>query len=261
MAMTKDMPEQDELVQATVRKIMPYGAFCTLDEYGNREAFLHISEVASRWIKNIREFLREDQHIVARVYKFVPEKNQIDLSLKRVSESDKRRKLEGSKKTKRGGMLLLVAAKKMKVKKPEMDATGEVLVKKWGDVYSAFEALVEGKEAAFEGLELSDAWKKALLDTALENIKKQKVRSDMLLTITDRASNGMAIIKEALLGAKAKEGVEMKITYMGAPKYMLSVTADDFKAANKEAERLAAEVCEKMIKAKGEAAYEAVEKA
>ncbi len=48
----------------------------------------------------------------------------------------------------------------------------------------------------------------------------------MLLTITDRASNGMMIIKEALLGAKAKEGVEMKITYMGAPKYMLSVTAD-----------------------------------
>ena len=29
-----DMPEQDELVLVTVKKIMPYGAFCSLDEYG-----------------------------------------------------------------------------------------------------------------------------------------------------------------------------------------------------------------------------------
>ena len=76
-----DMPEEGELVLATVKKIMPYGAFCTLDEYGNREAFVHISEVAPRWIKNIHEFLHEGQRLVAKVHKLVVEKNQIDLTL------------------------------------------------------------------------------------------------------------------------------------------------------------------------------------
>ena len=48
--MPENMPEQDELVLSTVKKIMPYGAFCTLDEYSNREAFVHISEVAPRML-------------------------------------------------------------------------------------------------------------------------------------------------------------------------------------------------------------------
>ena len=37
------MPEEGELVLATVKKIMPYGAFCPLDEYGNTEAIPHPS--------------------------------------------------------------------------------------------------------------------------------------------------------------------------------------------------------------------------
>ncbi|MFH1448366.1 MAG: S1 RNA-binding domain-containing protein, partial [Candidatus Micrarchaeota archaeon] len=56
-----ETPEKDELVIATIRKIFPYGAFCSLDEYDNKEAFVHISEVASRWVKNIHEFLKENQ--------------------------------------------------------------------------------------------------------------------------------------------------------------------------------------------------------
>jgi translation initiation factor 2 subunit 1 len=255
VAVQKDMPEQDELVLATVKKIMPYGAFCALDEYGDREAFLHISEVAPRWIKNIREFLREGQHVVARVYKFVPEKNQIDLSLKRVTEADKRRKLEGAKREKRGSMLLMVTAKRMKVKKPEMDAVGVQLAKKWGDAFSAFEAIVDTGAAALEGIEISDVWKKTLVEIATESIKRQKARADYLLTLQCSESEGMDIIKNALIAAKPKEGLETKIMYMGAPKYMLSVLATDFKTANKEAERMATQICDAINKAKGHAEY------
>ncbi|HQT44897.1 MAG TPA: S1 RNA-binding domain-containing protein, partial [Candidatus Micrarchaeota archaeon] len=96
-----DMPEQDELVLATIKKIMPYGAFCALDEYQNKEAFVHISEVAPRWIKNIHEFLHEGEHVVAKVYNLILEKNQIDLSLKRVTPSEKKAKLEMVKRTRR----------------------------------------------------------------------------------------------------------------------------------------------------------------
>ena len=45
---------------------MPYGAFCTLPEYKDLEAFLHVSEVAPRWIKNIHDFISEGQRYVVR---------------------------------------------------------------------------------------------------------------------------------------------------------------------------------------------------
>ena len=61
MILITELPDHDELVIAVIKKIMPYGAFCSLPEYGNVEAFLHVSEVAPRWIKNIHEFISEGQ--------------------------------------------------------------------------------------------------------------------------------------------------------------------------------------------------------
>ncbi|VVC02635.1 Translation initiation factor 2 subunit alpha [Candidatus Burarchaeum australiense] len=256
----KNLPEQDELVLATVKKIMDYGAFCTLDEYEGQEAFLHISEVASRWIKNIREFLHEGQHIVARVYKFVPEKNQIDLSLKRVTDADRKRKLDSSKRDRRGSMLLMVAAKKMKVKKPEMDAVGAELLRKWGDIYEAFEAVLDEGEKALDGLQINDAWKKMLAAVAAESMKRKQVNVNAVLTLTSLDEKGVEILKNAVLAAKAGAGVEASVLYMGAPRYQLKVVADDYKGAEKELGRMAEEICENVRKAKGKAEFKISER-
>jgi len=40
-------------VARAVGLILPYGAFCALDEYANRESFMHISEVAP-WLDATR---------------------------------------------------------------------------------------------------------------------------------------------------------------------------------------------------------------
>ena len=39
-----------------------------------KEAFIHISEVSSGWVKNIRDYVRENQKIVARVLRVNPKK-------------------------------------------------------------------------------------------------------------------------------------------------------------------------------------------
>jgi translation initiation factor 2 alpha subunit (eIF-2alpha) len=88
-----DFPETGEFVIGTVKKIMPYGAFCTLDEYGGLDSFLHVSQVSSGWIRNIREHLREGQKVVAKVITLDREKGQVDLSIKQVTEADRKRKL------------------------------------------------------------------------------------------------------------------------------------------------------------------------
>ncbi len=84
--MRKEWPDEGDLVVGTVHKVLNYGAFGSLEEYDGKEAFIHISEVSSGWVKNIRDYVRENQKIVARVLRVNPKKGHVDVSLKRISE-------------------------------------------------------------------------------------------------------------------------------------------------------------------------------
>lgn len=227
-----DMPEQDELVLATVKKIMPYGAFCALDEYGGKEAFVHISEVAPRWIKNIHEFLHEGQKLVAKVYHLDLEKSQIDLSLKRVTESERKAKMEGSRREKRADKLFEVALKIAKSTKGEEMACRAALDAKYGSLIDAIEVLSEKGEEALAGLKIEKGLAKALLEVASKNIKKTRAEINCALSLTSYASNGIEEIKRLLATLKTPAGVETHLLYLGAPKYQLRIVADDFKAAD-----------------------------
>jgi len=231
----KDNPELDEFVIATVRKILPYGAFCTLDEYGDREAFIHISEVASRWIKNIHEFLKEGQKVVARVFRIVPEKNQIDLSLKRVSDIERRRKIESYRKEKRAAKLFELVEKRIgKTHEQVWKDMGEALVEKFGNLYSAFEEAVMS-ECSLDSIKAQEEWKNIFKEIAAQNIKKPRVRITGTLTLTCSDADGVEVIKSVLHEAVEGLGVEedAAVTYLGAPRYMVAVTAPDYKKAEK----------------------------
>ncbi|MEM2913101.1 MAG: S1 RNA-binding domain-containing protein, partial [Candidatus Bathyarchaeia archaeon] len=61
-----EWPEVGELVISTVNEITEYGAYVTLDEYG-KDGFLHISEISSGWIRNIRDHIREGEKLVLKI--------------------------------------------------------------------------------------------------------------------------------------------------------------------------------------------------
>jgi len=86
-------PEEDELVVCSVVKVTDFGAFVELDEYGRKEGLIHISEVASGWVKYIRDHVREGQKIVCKVLYVDESKHHIDLSLKDVNEHQRREKI------------------------------------------------------------------------------------------------------------------------------------------------------------------------
>lgn len=222
-----EMPEPDELVIVRIKKIMPYGAFCELEEYPGREAFLHISEVASRWIKNIHEFITEGQRTVGRVYRIVPEKNLIDISLKRVTEADQKRKMESFNRDKRAAKLLEVAKTRVKRPKEKADDIAKVLTEKYGDVYAALEEAAADAEA-FKKTDIPKEWQEVLIDIAKENIKKPIRRISGVLTIQVPTSNGIEVIKGALSASGAD------IHYLGAPAYMISAEGDDYKRCEKK---------------------------
>ncbi len=227
----KKMPQFDELVIVTVSKIFPYGAFCKMEGY-DQDAFLHVSEVSSGWVKNIRNFIREGQRIVVRVHRIVPEKNIVDVSLKRVTEAEQQRKLEEIKRDKRVVKLLEVAQAKIgKNPKMTLDEVKKALGAHFEDAFSAFEEVVNGKEDEIRNAKISEDWANAIIETAKENIKKQIRHINGILTLKCTKENGIEVVKELL---KVKENSGIKISYLGAPYYLVSVEEEDFKKCEKK---------------------------
>jgi len=224
-------PELEEFVLATVRKIMPFGAVCSLEEYGGTEAFIHISEVSSGWIRNIREHFKEGQLIVAKVIHIDTEKRQIDLSLKRVSEVEKKRKLEMHQQEKRAAKLLERAASKAgKTMRQALIEIGEPLEKEYGTLFAAFEALASGEEPKTK---IPKTWIQVLREVAQQEIKPKKVRLRAKLSLQSFAPEGLEKIK-SILEKISKELPNSELRYVGAPNYFVDITAGDFKTAEKE---------------------------
>ena len=70
------------------------------------------------------------------------------------------------------------------------------------------------------------------------------------MEITNNDSNGIDIIKKILLSELKKESA-IDITYLGAPKYRLSITSEDFKSAEKLMKPIISEIQNNIEKKKG----------
>jgi len=59
-----ELPEVGELVIATITKIGDHGAYVILDEYDKIQGFLHVSEIAPGWVRNINKYVKENEKVV-----------------------------------------------------------------------------------------------------------------------------------------------------------------------------------------------------
>lgn len=94
MARARDFPENGELVVCTVTRVKNFGAFVTLDEYDQKEGFIHVRDVTTGWVKYIRDYVREGQKVVCKVLGVDSQKGHIDLSLKSVNDHQKRERIQ-----------------------------------------------------------------------------------------------------------------------------------------------------------------------
>src|SRR3989304_9892759 len=122
-----EWPESGDLVIATVESVMDYGAYANLDEY-TRRGFLHISEISSARIRNVRDFVRENQKLVLKVLRVDTEKGHIDLSLRRVTKRERIEKIKSWKKERKAEALLRGVAEKAGLSDEEVYQKAGVLV-------------------------------------------------------------------------------------------------------------------------------------
>nr|AIF02167.1 RNA binding S1 domain-containing protein [uncultured marine thaumarchaeote KM3_154_A05] len=107
-----ELPEEGEIVIATIAKIGDHGAYATLDEYNNVQGFLHVSEIAHGWVRNISKFVKEGEKKVLLVKKIREGRAEIDLSLKQISREQQKRKLLDVKRFEKGKTLLKIYKRK-----------------------------------------------------------------------------------------------------------------------------------------------------
>ncbi|MGA9840421.1 MAG: translation initiation factor IF-2 subunit alpha [Thermoplasmata archaeon] len=250
MPLRAEYPEEGDLVVGTVTSIRNFGAFVKLDEYNGREAFIHLSEVATGWVKYIRDHIREGQKIVARVLRVDPAKSQIDLSLKRINDHQRREKTQQWKNEGRALRLVEQVAQALKITADEAsDLFGAALVEKYGSLFQAFE-VASADAKRFQKENEKSPWATAFLKVARENIVPPQVTILGTLEVSDPNPDGIEHVRAALLAAEEVDPESVEVHYVGAPKYRVRVIASQYKQAEETLKR-ATDAALKSIKGAG----------
>ena len=230
---TQELPEVGEIVIATIKKTGDHGAYVSLDEYDDIQGFLHISEIAPGWVRKVTKYVKEGDKKVLLVKKIQANRAEIDLSLKQISKEQRKKKLLDVKRFEKEQGILKNIQDKVKLSSEEVDDLEEKLLSKYKSVYDAVIDIGTNNINVIDDLEISEKIKKTI-DELSKKIKLPTVEIRGILEMTNNKSDGIEIIRKILLDAiKESQNQKIKILYLGAPKYRLSIVAQDFKTAEK----------------------------
>jgi len=249
-------PEVGDLVIATIETVTDYGAYAKLDEFDKR-GLLHVSEISSSWIRNIRDFVREGQKVVLKVLRVDQEKGHIDLSLRRVTKRERIEKVMVWKKDRKADALLRGVQEKLGLTTEEVNQKVVAVIEQKYDLYEAFEkAAIEGPEVLTD-LGIAEDIAKAFADVAQERIHVKLVKVRGVLEVKVAKPNGVKVIKEAFHKAKGDRIKDAKTTFyvIAAPKYSIEVQAENYKRAEDVMQKTADNVINYVTKAGGHGTF------
>ncbi len=238
-------PAESDLVLCTITNVQGHSVFARIEDYGI-SGMIHISEVAPGRIRNIREYVKEGKLVVCKVLRVSRERGHVDLSLRRVTESQRRGKIADIKQQQKAQKIVEFVAKKLKID-PEVafQEVSDKLLKEYDSVFAGFIDVVES------GASLSKLGVSSALAVDLEKLIKQRLKPETVdirgtLTLLSTAPDGVNRLKAALAEAK-KENVSIK--YLGAGHFLLSTTAPNYKSG------------EEVLRKSGELAIASIKKA
>ncbi len=245
-------PEDGELVIVTITSVQHHTVFVTLDEYGNRTGIIHISEIASGRIRNIRDYVIEGKKVVCKVLRINQERGHIDLSLRRVNDAQRRMKNDQLKKEQLAEKIIEFVANDFKKPLEEIyRPIAKKVLEKYPYVYSCFEDVIAGN-FELKNLGLDKAIADKLDETVRQRIKPPQVIINGMFTLISYVPDGVDRIREVLKQA-VMPGVTIK--YLGGGKYKATFVAEDFKAAEEIVKKVTDVIVPSFQKSGGEASF------
>jgi translation initiation factor 2 subunit 1 len=252
-----EWPEIGDLVIATIETVTDYGAYAKLDEYSKR-GLLHVSEISSSWIRNIRDFVREGQKVVLKVLRVDEEKGHIDLSLRRVTKREKIEKILSWKKDRKAEALLHGVAEKTGFPAEEVyEKAGKIIEEKYS-LYDGFEkAAREGAEVLTK-IGVPEKFAQAFAEVAKERIHVKMVKVKGIIEVRCTKPNGVKVIKDSFFTARKTEktkDAEVRFYVVAAPKYSVEVLAENYKRAEEVFQRVSQSVVDNVVEAGGQGSF------
>ena len=198
---------------------------------------IHISEISSRWIKNIRNFVRIGQVIVCRVLKVDPSKGHIDLSLRRVNSAQQKKVAKERKYAVKFDTILQFLTETEGVNMT-LDEAWEQIGWPLLDNYKFYQETIEtlkenGNEIISELTDISEDIKKIFLRIVNENVEITTVKISGKIKLINKNGDGVDRIKDTLTSVvgivkNPRETRKLAITYLGAPYYRMEVISKDY---------------------------------
>ncbi|MEM5879493.1 MAG: translation initiation factor IF-2 subunit alpha [Candidatus Aenigmatarchaeota archaeon] len=256
MVRKKGLPQWSELVLVTVEKLTPYAAWCKLVEYPEVEGMIHVTEVAGKWVHDIRDFVKINKQYVAKVIKIDYQKNFVNLSLKRVSKQDEKEKMNAFRKEQRAEKLLEQAAKELgKNLDQAYEEVGFLLQEKFGNLSIVFEGAKSSREE-LNKIGISQEWIDAIVKIAEEGFREKEFKIKAELELKCLAKDGVKKLKDVLSELAKNTGAAVK--YISAGKYRIEIKGKDPKALEKKLVQEIEAAIKSIEKSNGEGKYKII---
>ena len=231
MSDIKKYPKTNEIVLTEVLNVNPNSIYVKLEEY-HLNGMIHVSELSTSWVKDIRKFAKKGQKLVLKVLPARGDRNIVNLSLKRVKPSQRRDKLDSIKNEKKAGKLLDFVLSDLKIEddKDAKTKISKTLKEYYESLHSAFSTIsADGIDNDLKK-DLGKEWSDAIEKVAKDKIKPKKLVIKGTLTLSFSSNDGLKQIKEALNINKPN----IKIRYVSAPKYSLEIEGKNYADMEKE---------------------------
>src|SRR6476620_6181270 len=226
----KQLPEAGDLVIATVKEVTGHGAYVSLDEFQGLTAFLHVSEIATGWIRNIERYIRPKQKTVLKVIRVDKSRVEVDLSLKQVSREERKSKLIDVKKSEKASAFMHIIKTKTGMADDKVNELQDKILQKFDSIYDMFEAVAFKGTDSIKSLDIAEEVKVAVA----EESKKIQIPSVEIRGVIEININEPQGIKNILSSAELdKNNSSIEISYIAAPRYRIIAKAENYKIAEK----------------------------
>ncbi|KAJ2803175.1 hypothetical protein H4R20_002996 [Coemansia guatemalensis] len=245
-------PSPGDVVIATIARISDdeIGAYVKLDEYGDIEGMIPLSELSRRRIRSVQKLLRVGKREPMAVLRVDQDKGYIDLSKKTVSVEEAQACEEKFKMSRKVHTIVTHVAKKLD-RDPETlyEQFGWPLYEKYGHACNAFKAAVSNPDAVFGEFNLDKPLFDELMQDISRHMKPQRAKLHAKIDVRCFSFEGIEAIRRALAAAQSvsTEKTPLSIRLIAPPEYVISTTSvnadEDIELMNKaieEAEKVLA---------------------